>query len=61
MFELERNEMVGGSRKLYEELHNLFSSPNVIRMIDGQGMQNACGQRGMNIGFWWVSQKKKHR
>jgi hypothetical protein len=34
MFELERDEMVGGSRKLYEELHNLYLSPNTkIRMI----------------------------
>jgi hypothetical protein len=33
MFELERDEMVGGSRKLYEELRNFYSSPNVMRMI----------------------------
>jgi hypothetical protein len=33
MFELERDAMVGGSRKLYEELHNLYSSSNVMRMI----------------------------
>jgi hypothetical protein len=39
-----RDEVAGGWRKLHnEELHNLYSSPNIIRMIsqggcDGQGM-----------------------
>jgi hypothetical protein len=34
MFELERNEMVEGLRTWHnEERHNLYSSPNIIRMI----------------------------
>jgi hypothetical protein len=40
-----RDEVTGDWRKLHnEELHNLYSSPNIIRMIkskrlrDGQGM-----------------------
>jgi hypothetical protein len=34
MFGLKREEMTGGWRKLHnEELHNLYSSPSVIRMI----------------------------
>jgi hypothetical protein len=34
MFGPKRNEMVGGWRKLYnEELHSLYSSPSVIRVI----------------------------
>jgi hypothetical protein len=34
VFGLKRDEMVGGWRKLHnEELHNLYSLPNVIRMI----------------------------
>jgi hypothetical protein len=34
IFEPKRNEVIGGWRKLNnEELHNLYSSSNVIRMI----------------------------
>jgi hypothetical protein len=34
IFEPKWNEMVGGWRKLHnEELHNLYSSPSIIRMI----------------------------
>jgi len=33
MFGTEREEMTGGWRKLHnEELHNLYSSPNIIRV-----------------------------
>jgi hypothetical protein len=31
----KRDEMIGGWRKLYkEELHNLYSSPTIIRMTE---------------------------
>jgi hypothetical protein len=34
IFGPKRDELTGGSRKLHnEELHNLYSSPNIIRMI----------------------------
>jgi hypothetical protein len=34
IFEPKRGEMAGGWRKLLnEELHNLYSSPNIIRMM----------------------------
>jgi hypothetical protein len=34
IFGSKRNEMTGGWRKLHnKELHNLYSSPNIIRMI----------------------------
>jgi hypothetical protein len=32
-FESKRDNIMGRRRKLHEELHNLHSSPNVIRMI----------------------------
>jgi hypothetical protein len=33
-FGLKRDEVIGGWRKLYnEELHDLYSSPSIIRMI----------------------------
>jgi hypothetical protein len=35
MFGTKRDEVTGGCRKLYsEELHNLYSSANNIRMMD---------------------------
>jgi hypothetical protein len=34
IFGQERDEVTGGWRKLHnEELHNLYSSPSIIRMI----------------------------
>jgi hypothetical protein len=47
MFVFTRDEVTGGSRKLHsEELHTLYSSPDIIRVIrsrrqDGRGMQRA--------------------
>jgi hypothetical protein len=39
-FGSKRNEMVGGWRKLHnEELRNLYSSPNIIRMIESRRMR----------------------
>jgi hypothetical protein len=44
LFGLKREEVAGGWRRLHiEELHNLYASPNVIKVIksgkvDGQGM-----------------------
>jgi hypothetical protein len=40
IFEPKKNEIVGSWRqRSNEELHNLYSSPSIIRMIpDGQGM-----------------------
>jgi hypothetical protein len=34
IFELKRDEVIGGWRKLHnEELHNLYFSPSIIRII----------------------------
>jgi hypothetical protein len=52
-------EIIGGWRKLHnEELHNLYSSPGVIRVIKSRkmGLAGYVG-RGMHTIFWWVSQK----
>jgi hypothetical protein len=38
----ERDETIGGWRKLFnEELHNMYSSPNIIRMIKSRRMRRA--------------------
>jgi hypothetical protein len=40
IFGPKRNEMIGGWRKLHnEELHNLYSSPSMIRIIKSRRMQ----------------------
>jgi hypothetical protein len=65
IFELKRDEVTGGCRKLHnEELHNLYSSPSIIRMIKSRKMRWArhrarTGRRGMHIGYWWESQKER--
>jgi hypothetical protein len=54
----ERDEVTGGWRKLHnEELHNLYSSPSIIRMIKSRMMRLTghvarMGRRGMHIGYW---------
>jgi hypothetical protein len=67
IFGPRRDEVTGDWRKLHnEELHNLYSSPNVIRMIKSRRMRWAghvaqMGRRGMHIGYWWESQKERGR
>jgi hypothetical protein len=40
IFEPKRNEVTGGWGKLHtEDLHNLYSSPNIIKMIKAKGMR----------------------
>jgi hypothetical protein len=42
IFGLKRDEVTGGWRKLHnEELHNLYSSPSIIRMIKSKTMRRA--------------------
>jgi hypothetical protein len=39
IFGLKRDEVTGGWRKLHnEELHNLYSSPSIIRMVKSRRM-----------------------
>jgi hypothetical protein len=49
-------------RKLHnEELHNLYSSPRIIKSRRMRWAWNVAsmGGRGMDIQFWWENQKKK--
>jgi hypothetical protein len=40
IFGPKRDEVTGGLKKLHnEELHNLYSSPNIIRMIKSRRMR----------------------
>jgi hypothetical protein len=61
IFGPKRDEVTGDWRKLhYEELHRLFSSPSIIRIIKSRRMKWAghvarIGKRGMHLGYWWES------
>jgi hypothetical protein len=63
----KRDKVKGYWRKQHnEELHSLYSSPNIIRMIKSRRMRWAghverMGRRGMHIGCWWGSQKETGR
>jgi hypothetical protein len=57
IFGPKRDEVTGGWRKLHnEELHNLYSSPSIIRTIKSRRMRWAghvawIGRSGMHIRY----------
>jgi hypothetical protein len=60
----KRDKVTGGWRKLHnEELYNLYSSPNIIRMKSRRmrwaGHVARMGRIGMHMGYWWESQKER--
>jgi hypothetical protein len=55
IFGPKRDEVTGGWRKLHkEELHDLHSSPNIIRITKSRRMR-WTGQ----VAHWWESQRKE--
>jgi hypothetical protein len=67
IFRPKRGEVTGEWRKLHnEELHDLYSSPSIIRMIKSRRMRWAghvarMGKRGTHIDYWWESQRERDR
>jgi hypothetical protein len=65
IFGPKRDEVTGDWRKLHnEELHNLYSSPNIFSIMKSNRMRWAghiaqMWRRGMCIGYWWESQKER--
>jgi hypothetical protein len=65
IFGPKRDEVTGGWRKLHnEELHNLYSSPSIIRIIKLRRKRliehvARMGRNGMHIGYLWESQKER--
>jgi hypothetical protein len=59
------NKVTGSLRKMHnEDLHNLYSSPNIIRMIKSRRMRWAgrlvqIGRREMHVGYWRESHKEE--
>jgi hypothetical protein len=53
IFGSKRDEVAGGCRKLHnEELHNLYSSPSIIRMMDEMG--RACSTNGEKLNAYRI-------
>jgi hypothetical protein len=65
IFGPKRDELTGDWRKLHnEELHNLYVSPNIIRMMKSRrtrwaGHVARMARRGMHIGYRWESHKER--
>jgi hypothetical protein len=63
IFGPKRDEVTGGWRKLHNgELHNLYSSPSIVRMIKSRRMRwvgyvARMGGRELHVGYWWEGQK----
>jgi hypothetical protein len=59
IFGPKRDEVTGEQRKSHSgELHNLYSSPDIIRQIKSRRMKWALMGEGRNV-FWSESQKEK--
>jgi hypothetical protein len=65
IFGPKRDDVTGEWRKLHnEELHNLYSSPHIIRQVKSRRMRWAghverMGEERKCTGFWWESQKER--
>jgi hypothetical protein len=65
IFETKTREVTGGWKILYnEDLHNLYSSPSIIKMITSRRMRWAGNvarmrKRRLHIRYWWESQKER--
>jgi hypothetical protein len=65
IFGLKRDEVTGEWRKLHnKELHDLYSSPSIIRIIKLWRMRWAghvarMGIKGTLIDYWWESQRER--
>jgi hypothetical protein len=59
IFGPKRDEVTGEWRKLHnEELHDLYPSPNIVRVMKSRRMRweghvARMGRREACIGFWW--------
>jgi hypothetical protein len=65
IFGPKRDEMTGEWRKLYnKELHDVYSSPSIIRIIKSRRIRWAghvarMGRRVTLIDYWWESQRER--
>jgi hypothetical protein len=65
IFGPKRDEVTGEWRKLHNKgLHNLYSSPSIIRIIKSRRMRWAghvarMGRGGTRRGYWWERPHKE--
>jgi hypothetical protein len=63
IFGLKKDEIIGIRRKLHEDFHNSYASPNITRMMKSRmrwAGHVACMRRiGMYTRFWWESETKE--
>jgi hypothetical protein len=65
IFGPKRDGVTGEWRTLRnEELHDLYSSPSIIRIIKSRRMRWAghvarMGRKGTGIDYWWESQRER--
>jgi hypothetical protein len=65
IFGPKRDEVTGEWRKLHnKELSDLYSSPNIIRIIKSRRMRwtghvARMGRTGTLIDYWWESQRER--
>jgi hypothetical protein len=61
-----RDEVTGDWRKMHnEELHCVYSSPGIIRMIKSKRLrwkEHVARMRriGVLTGYWWATQKERY-
>jgi hypothetical protein len=64
IFGQKKDEVTGGWRKLHnEELHNLYSSPSIIRMMKSRSMRwvGHVARTGENRHIYWILVGKPER
>jgi hypothetical protein len=65
IFGPKKDEVTGDWRKLHnKKLHDLYSSPSVIRIIKSRRMRwvghvARMGRRGTLIDYWWETRKER--
>jgi hypothetical protein len=62
IFGPKRDEVTGQWRKLHsEELHNLYSSPDIIRQVKANEVGGVCSTHGRGeTRSWWESPERDH-
>jgi hypothetical protein len=67
LFERKRDEVTGEWKKLHkEELHDLYSSPTIVRVIKSRRMRWAgyvalMGREEAYTGLWWGNLRERDR